>query len=297
MSCFYPVTAYRLENGQVSFNEKGKIKQTLTLPCGGCIGCRLEKSRQWAVRCIHEAQMHKKNCFITLTYNEENHAHSLVYQHFQRFMRRYRKEFPNHKIRFYMAGEYGDQNGRPHFHACIFGHDFDDKVPFQKLPSGSIIYTSKTLERLWPFGYSSTGELTFESAAYVARYILKKQTGKNADEHYQSCDARTGELRPITPEFNRMSLKPGIGATWFDRYKNDIYPTGTLIINGQKTKPPRYYEKRYSKGSTKQAIILEGIQHDRLEKLKPEDQTAERLADREKVVKAKLTHKKRGLSK
>ncbi|WNK13580.1 MAG: replication initiator protein [Microvirus sp.] len=294
MACFYPIQAYKLENGQISFNEKGNVLQAISLPCGRCVGCRLEKSRQWAIRCIHEAQMHTHNCFITLTYNQEHYEYDLRYKHFQSFMRRLRKTYPGKPIRFYMAGEYGETNGRPHFHACLFGIDFADKRIFKNLPSGSFLYTSASLERLWPFGYSTVGDVTFESAAYVARYILKKQTGKNAETHYQSCDDRTGELRPIRAEFNKMSLKPGIGATWLNKYHPDIYPKGLVIHQGQKMKPPKYYDKYFKKINPQQ---YEDLQYERIKNFNYEDNTQSRLSDKERVTKAKLSLKKRGFQK
>lgn len=293
MTCFYPLTAYRLDNGEISFNERGKTQKKLTLPCGQCTGCRLERSRQWATRCIHEARMHKENCFITLTYDEEHYVPSLTYIHFQKFIRALRKKYRTRTIRYYMAGEYGDLNGRPHFHACIFGLDFSDKKLLRKTPSGSLIYSSQILQEIWGKGYTSTGDVTFESAAYVARYILKKQTGKNASNHYQSCCPATGELTAIVPEFNRMSLKPGIGELFYKKWMSDIYPTGTIIMNGSKQKPPRYYEKMYKESHPQE---YEELQYERLLKVNYDDQTKQRLSDAETVCKAKLKHKKRGFS-
>lgn len=290
MACFHPLTAYKLENGQISFNEKGKILQELSLPCGGCIGCRLERSRSWAIRCIHEAALHTENCFITLTYDEEHHEPSLYYPHFQKFLRSLRKATKK-KIRFYMCGEYGDLNGRPHFHACLFGYRPKDLEIFKQSSPGEYIYTSATLQKHWPYGYSSVGNVTLESAAYIARYIFKKQTGKNASDHYQACDSRTGELTPISPEFNRMSLKPGIGMPWLQKYQSDIYPIGTLIHDGIKMKPPKYYDKYFKKLNPDQH---EELIHGRLINFNYEDNTVPRLSDREQYTKAKLTHKKRG---
>lgn len=291
MPCFHPVDAYVKDNGQVSLVERGKIKTAMQLPCGRCQGCRLEKSRQWAIRCMHEASLHKENCFITLTYNEEHHAPSLEYTHFQRFMRYFRRSVPDRKLRFYMAGEYGDLNGRPHYHACIFGYNFPDRVLFKKLPSGSTIDTSQALQKLWPYGYSSVGDVTLESAAYVARYIFKKQLGKNQADHYQACDSRTGELTPISPEFNRMSLKPGIGMPWLEKFTSDVYPNGVMIHNGQKMKPPKAYDKYFKKIKP---LEYEQLQNERVTSFNYEDNTHERLATKEKVTKAKLSHKKRG---
>jgi hypothetical protein len=134
MPCYFPITAWRSKDGK---NEAGKwpvvfkptagyLDKELKLPCGRCIGCRLERSRQWAVRCVHEASLHEKNCFITLTYSPENLPKdgSLDVSHFQKFMKRFRKRF-GPGIRFFHCGEYGESLSRPHYHACIFGFDFE----------------------------------------------------------------------------------------------------------------------------------------------------------------------------
>ena len=189
MPCYHPLSAFQCVDGSIVFYESKRhdTVKSLFLPCGQCVGCRLERSRQWAIRCMHEAQMHEKNCFITLTYDD---AHlpgdrSLHYRDFQLFIKRLRKRYPGRRIRYYMAGEYGENFGRPHWHACLFGIDFDDKSLWKRTSANSLLYRSADLELLWPFGYSSIGDVTFESAAYVARYIMKKVTGKNADQHYQ----------------------------------------------------------------------------------------------------------------
>lgn len=294
------------------FVERGDIFRALTLPCGQCVGCRLERSRQWAVRCMHEAQMHEENCFITLTYSEENlpQDFSLDYRHFQAFMKRLRSWFSYQSgassgsaslpaerpkgIRFYMCGEYGEQFSRPHYHACIFGMDFPDKLEFRKLDSGSTIYTSKILESLWPYGYSSIGDVTFESAAYVARYIMKKAIGKNAETHYRRVIGETGEVVDVVPEFTRMSLKPGIGASWIAKYTSDVYTTDAVVMRGRKMKPPRYYDKYLALVDSDLSDFLEFQRYQRSFKT-ADDTTPERLADREKVTLAGLHFKKRVL--
>ena len=152
MACNSPLQAFQCLDGSVVFTErKGDVVRSLQLPCGKCLGCRLERSRQWAMRCMHEASLYERNCFITLTYND---AHlpanrNLEYSDFQKFMKRFRKRFPSTKIRFYMAGEYGEKFGRPHFHACIFNFDFPDRKYLKTTGSGSKLYTSKLLESLW----------------------------------------------------------------------------------------------------------------------------------------------------
>ena len=206
MPCYKPLDAWRPDDSTgskkliFSYNAKHckSVIPDLQVPCGRCVGCRLERSRQWAIRCVHEASLHKRNCFVTLTYNDVNlpEDRGLHYKHFQDFMKRLRKKY-GEGIRFYMCGEYGEQLGRPHFHACLFNHDFDDKKLWKTTDSNSKLYRSKELEELWPFGYSSVGDVNFESAAYVARYIMKKVNGEAAELHYSFCRYfNRGDIRP-----------------------------------------------------------------------------------------------------
>ena len=182
------------------------------------------------MRCVHEAKFHDVSCFVTLTYDDEHLpvGGTLVYRHFQLFMKRLRKSFP--KARFFMCGEYGDNTSRPHYHAVLFGVDFRDRVPHARSGSGEVVYASALLSRLWQLGFASVGDFTFESAAYVARYVLKKVTGDLAAEHYRSVDLATGEIVDRVPEFCHMSLKPGIGARWFEQYyDSDVRVRDSII--------------------------------------------------------------------
>lgn len=294
MTCYHPIPAYRdYVTGEVKIVDPydRRYEANLRLPCGQCIGCRLERSRQWAVRIMHEASLYESNSFVTLTYNDEHLKPSLDYSDFQKFMKRLRKK---QNVRFYMCGEYGSENMRPHFHACLFNCDFLDKTVWKK-QRGNYIYRSETLEKLWPFGFSSIGELTFQSAAYVARYVMKKQTGFRARESYVRVDSETGEVFELEPEFNRMSLKPGIGAKWFEKYQSDVFPNDYLVVNGVKTRPPRYYEKIYEKtASLHELADIEQRRFERAEKY-AENNTSERLAVREKVLSEKLKKLKRSL--
>ena len=238
-----------MSDGSVKFVSRNKagVEGTLELPCGQCIGCRLERSRQWAMRCLHEASLYDRNAFITLTYDDSHlpPGGSLSYPDFQRFMKRLRRRIGS-KVRFYAGGEYGEQGTiRPHFHACLFGYDFPDKVFFKRSASGDKLYTSKLLESLWPYGICSVGDVTFQSAAYIARYCVAKRTGDAAKSWY-ACDEfvdQDGVIRDsVTPEFNRMSLKPGIGSRWLEKFKTDVYPRDYVVVNGVKVKPPKYYD-------------------------------------------------------
>ncbi|AXH74001.1 MAG: replication initiator protein [Microviridae sp.] len=297
MPCYKPLIAYRSSNGSVNFvqNRFHGSGDTLSLPCGRCIGCRLEKSREWAMRCMHEAQMHERNCFVSLTYNDFNLPEdgSLRYKDFQDFMRKLRYEFG--KVRFYMCGEYGDDNGRPHFHALLFGVDFDDKVYFKKSPAGFPLYRSRKLEVLWPYGYSSIGSLTFESAGYVARYVMKKVTGDAAEAHYRVVNEDTGEVKERKPEFGHMSLKPGIGAAWLDKFSSDVYPGGRVVVRGAEGMSPRYYDLRWKK-SHPDVMEQLAFERDRAARLRYLDNTDERLAVKEKVRLAGIQMLKRKLT-
>lgn len=322
MPCYHPLTAYQCSDGEIIWSEKKgyDITRQLSLPCGQCIGCRLERSRQWAIRCMHEASLYKNNCFITLTYSDDHLPSdmSLHYDDFQKFMKRLRKRFKGlepsanvnsnekYPIRFYMAGEYGENFGRPHFHACIFNFDFPDKKLWQRTSSGSRIYRSSELERLWSFGYSSIGEVNFQSAAYVARYIMKKVTGRMEKaegkpqwscglEHYQYCDLETGEIKQLQPEFNKMSLKPGIGADWYNKYKNDVYPHDYVVVNGKKVKPPKFYDKLYKNDYPYEFDMLH-FKRVSDATARYEDNTPERLAVKEKVTEARLSRLVRTLT-
>jgi hypothetical protein len=244
MTCYHPLLAYKSE-GKVVFNKPFAFAKGFNLPCGQCIGCRLNYSRQWAIRIMHEAQMHDANCFITLTFNQaelekRSNPLSLDVSEYQRFMKRLRKKYGK-SIRFFHCGEYGDKNKRPHYHAIIFGMDFPDKKLWSER-DGNKLYTSESLEKLWPYGFSTIGEVTFQSAAYVARYIMKKHKGDGAEDHYTRWCPETGEGTLVDPEYCTMSRKPGIGYEWFQKYKADVYPHDYVVINGHKVKPPRYYD-------------------------------------------------------
>lgn len=249
MSCFSPVILYKSLRGQNAETGKwplkglksgGDIKHPVIVPCGRCIECRLERSRQWAVRCVHESQMHDEKCFITLTYSDDHipcgeKAYTLNPRDLQLFMKRLRKKY-GEGIRFFACGEYGDKYGRPHYHACIFGLDFEDKKLYSER-DGIRLFDSASLTSLWSLGDCKVGDVTFESAAYVARYIMTKKIGRQA---------RYYEDMGIEPEFTRMSRRPGIGASWYEKFKSDIYPHDyTVIRGGIKTRPPKYYNNKY----------------------------------------------------
>lgn len=296
MPCYHPIIAYRSVAGRnangkwpLVFNVKdGYIDMEVKVPCGRCIGCRLEYSRQWAIRCVHEAQLHKHNAFITLTYNDEYLPKdgSLKKKHFQDFMKRLRKELDKQdiKIRYYHCGEYGEQLMRPHYHAIIFGYNFPDRKLFT-VRRGVRLYRSEMLERLWPFGFSTVGDVTFESAAYVARYVLKKMTGDIAEEHYNGKQ----------PEYTTMSRRPGIGHDWLMKYKDDVYNYDYVVIrNNIKCRPPKYYDDIYDSLDPKK---FEKIKIKRRKYVKDGEYNDIRLRAKEEIQKQRLKLLVRGIEK
>lgn len=255
MGCDFPLTAFRSTQKHertgkplLTFNPLKALNSTnpINIPCGRCTGCRLEKSRQWAVRCMHEASLYEQNSYITLTFSREHLPvdYSVHVRDWQLFMKKLRKALGDHKVRFYMCGEYGDEKLRPHYHAILFNYDFPDKVLFQKTPNGDLLYTSRILSSLWPYGHSTTGAVTYQSAAYVSRYVLKKISGPKADEYYLRVHPDHGFICRVKPEFTLMSRRPGIGAPWLERYKSDVYPSDFVVVDGRKMNPPRFYDQK-----------------------------------------------------
>lgn len=286
MPCYHPIAAYRPRlGGSLIFADRGDC-DPLSIACGQCIGCRLERSRQWAMRCMHEASMWETNCFVTLTYDD---AHlpargQLVYSDFQLFVKRLRKFADPVRVRFYMCGEYGPLNWRPHFHACFFGFDLADKVYHSTSGSGERLFSSVSLSELWPYGFSSVGQLTFESAAYVARYCVAKRTGKGAEAYYSREDSEGVYF--LEPEFNGMSLKPGIGAEWLERFRTDVFPRDYVVVRGVKCRVPAYYDRLFGREFPDD---LDQIKQERVlsARERVEDNTDERLAVREIVQRAR----------
>ena len=284
MPCYTPIDAYEITakneqkpNGKKNIVFKRPQHTTyneMQVPCGQCIGCRLLRSVMWASRIMHELQCPglpeiepHTGCFITLTYDEENlpNDHSLDKTEFQRFLKRFRKAIYPNKIRYFMCGEYGDNSWRPHYHAIIFGYDFTTGIKYngnwyerrqqiQISEVGNPYYISKFLTHLWGKSKNDPiiAPITWESAAYVARYCTKKVTGDKADQHYNrqiiDWNEFTGEIYELRevdlePEYATMSRKPGIGKRWYEQFKSDCYPSNFLIQDGHKTPIPKYYDK------------------------------------------------------
>lgn len=310
MRCFHPQPAIYSPDGKVRMVRRSEgARGQLELRCGQCIGCRMSHSASWATRIMHEAQLFPRNAFVTLTFDDEHvpSDYSLDYSIFQRFMKRFRKAVSPLEVRFFMCGEYGQAPReppfipRPHFHAAVFNWFPDDAKFLKRLSSGHELFTSAFLSSVWTDGFSSVGELSFESAAYIARYVAKKISisDESPDKwirHYARpllADFSTGEVPVVVPEFARMSLKPGIGFRWFQAFRASNY-RDYIVVNGSKMPVPRYYSKLLEKVSED---VYSSVKVQRYEKaLEMESEgTPDRLRAQEAVAKARLSFKVRPL--
>lgn len=281
-TCTKPLDGYRTKSGKVLIVPRGSFpprdsltKVAMPIPCQKCIGCLMEKARQWGIRCLHEKKMWENNSYVTLTYNNDHMppGMSLSVRDVQLFMKRLRQKKVRDalelgakaagrklrgservalasaaRVRFFLGAEYGDENARPHYHLLLFNCGFHDRVFFGRNKRGEPLYTSAELSALWSvdgqeLGFCTIGEVTYDSAVYCAKYALKRVTGDPAYAHYQVYD-EDGRLFNREPEFALMSGKPGIGGTYFDKYGKEALDHDNVIIEGRPCKPPRYYEIR-----------------------------------------------------
>lgn len=268
MACHKPLGAYKAPDGSIKIG-RGAIDpgHLLELPCGQCVGCKKDRARAWSLRIGHEAQLWDSNYFVTLDYAPEHlRSLSLEYVDFQLFLKRLRKKFKGHMpgpngdypIRFFVAGEYGARYRRPHWHCILFNLLLTDLKRFQ-----NDTLQSDVMDDLWGKGRVVIGSVTPQSAAYVAGYVNKKVYGQGSSDYYEDVvDVNSGEVFKRRPEFVVMSLKPGIGAWWYDRYKKDLFTHDVAVRDGKKYKVPRYYFERFKKDPSN-AARAEEIEYER----------------------------------
>lgn len=218
-----------------SSNKYSKEFAPFQLPCGKCISCRLIQAREKAIRCIHEASLHKNNSFITLTYSDEHlESDKLIYEHAQKFVRDVRYAYPESNIPIVTTGEYGSKNKRPHFHLLLFNFDPGDKVFYKSNKFGDPLYTSKKLDDIWSRNDRNSsptliGPVNLSTAGYVCRYQLKKLEHDDQEK-----------FKPIV----RYSSKYAIGKGWIEKNWQQTFGLGYIRLqSGELTKIPRYYEK------------------------------------------------------
>lgn len=214
MQCLHP---FVIKNPNLMVN--GDMRKTIEVPCGHCVACRIARSREWAVRLLHESEFWDEYCFVTLTYSDDNLVFpSLVPRDLTLFFKKLRRDLGERKIKYFACGEYGDRFGRPHFHAIIFGLGTSD---------------SKLIEDNWNKGHVKVGTLTYQSCRYVAGYVQKKLYGKGA-EYYKD--------NGLVPPFSRCSK--GLGLEYVDKYWNKLYSMGLVTVGGVPMALPRYYTKK-----------------------------------------------------
>lgn len=292
MACYSPLKGYKhLKDGSIGFTLKSKLAaidaQLSEIACGQCIGCKIQRSKDWAIRCTNEMYHHEQSSFLTFTYRDENLPEngSLHKQHLTTFFKSYRKWLQRNsknKIRYYACGEYGTKLDRPHYHALIFGHEFEDREPkFRK--NGATYYVSKQLEKLWPHGNCIIAEACMGTAAYIAKYVTKKINGDQADSHYEIINEETGEILHLQSEYTVMST--GIGRQWLDDFYKTELAKGFITHEGVKFRIPRYYMDRLEKlDSGLHQYIKEATAErmDKPEEQKTMDEKYKRLIAREK---------------
>jgi len=246
MRCTCPLSAYRTPPGSphpITFNPgKGYGDTHFEVRCGKCAACRLHRANEWGVRAFHESQMHDHSVYATLTIAPENYpADGCVSP---RVLQLFHKKIRNHvgPFRFMGCGEYGGVGFRAHYHVVYFGLEFPDKYFWRTSSRGDKYYRSPTLENLWGLGHVHISNVTLQSARYVAGYSMKKINGAAAAEHYRRVHPHSGEIVQLTPEFIQMSRAPGIGASWFHKYKSDVFPRDYVIVDGRRQSVPRFYD-------------------------------------------------------
>ncbi len=291
----------------------------MEVACGQCLGCRCDRRLMWAIRVCQEAFVHEcdnGNSWVTLTYRSRDKCTpeqlrlkhhvpmdlSLDKSHFQNFIKRLRKQTykyfacvidGEHKnicinpIRYFYCGEYGDENLRPHYHACLFNVTFDDTTIYET-DDGITTFVSPTLQALWPYGFSTIGELNYDTAAYTAGYCLKKITGSAAADHYLRSDS-DGVASWVLPEYCNMSLKPGIGVQYFEQFMHEIFPSDEICVPGKGIvqSVPRYYQTLLER-SNPEILELVKTKRDQWIKKNRDQFTPERLKAKYDVQKAKL---------
>lgn len=237
MACTSPRdVGFKSDGKTLSWSPKthDKAYMTFKIACGKCIECRLAYASQWAARCVDEAKMHPKNCFITLTYSDENLGiNKLYYRDFQLFIKRLRDRIgplPEEKICYVVCGEYGARSKRKHWHAIIFNWQPEDLKYKYSNDRGDKVYSSEVLDSLWGKGISEVGSVTFESAGYVARYSAKKLVHGQDQSH---------DFKPVF----KVSSKHAIGKKWLEKFWPDVFNYGQKVLNGRNLAIPRYYEK------------------------------------------------------
>lgn len=288
MACYHPVPARREDSGRVViWPQLGTAD--MSVPCGGCIGCRLERSQMWALRARHESSCWENNVFLTLTYEDGkvppfgflDPKHPRIFIKALRdhlYRSKYSPNSAENPIRYFGCGEYGSQRRRPHYHLLLFNVRFDDRERY-----GRDTYTSRLVSDLWEFGSHLCGDVTPQSCSYTAGYATKKLTDPLPS---QVVDTVTGEILDRPREFPMMSLKPAIGQLWYDKYKSELR-NGYCVVDGKQVAVPRLYRKKFAVDDPRGFEKMQWMQFQETSKHDPADRSEARLAVREEVALAR----------
>lgn len=290
MPCYHP--------SKVAVDRKlrtGTRSDLVTVPCGKCLGCRADQSRQWAIRMFHESQTHPYSWFLTLTYEDEYLPPdgSLDFEAPTLFLKRLRKKLGKEKLSYFLCGEYGGRTLRPHYHAVIFGPALWDRDHIDTR-NDAPVWTSDTIHSAWKMGLHELTGVTFAGCSYVAGYVAKKVKFAYDPDRYNRVDPETGAIVEVAPEFQRMSRRPALGRRWIQRWWRDVYPRDFVVIEGRETKPPRYYDKWMESdhlrhpcpgGCDAHKAVFEEVRHQRY--IDAEEIGDEKLIMKEKIHRAR----------
>lgn len=232
MQCLTPLT---IKNPKPNVLGQGTHME---VPCGKCKNCILRRAAHWAFRLECEELRSRTSAFITYTYDNDNVPRSangflnLSTTDFQSYMKRQRKAIADnygkdywrkHSIKYYMAGEYGSQTERPHYHAIMFN-----------LPE-YYLRNDHRITEIWKKGRVQVDEVSPASIRYVTGYL-----------HKQLYWANKGQNDDRQREFSRMSK--GIGENYLTdarikSMKSKLNPYLSLE-DGIKMSMPRYYKNK-----------------------------------------------------
>lgn len=295
MPCYYPITVFKGKDGNVTYaRNQSHVNYLRKIPCGRCIGCRLEYSKVWALRCLHESYLYDDNIFLTLTYDNDNIPlhNDLNPDDFTKFIKRLRYERNKNngsnqyqRIRYYMCGEYGADTLRPHYHAILFNYRPQDSQLYTTR-KGKRVYKSEELRKTWKKGNIEFSDVNFNTCAYVSRYMLKKLKYSESIK-YDVYNEITGLVEYTKHrEYTRMSRNPGIGYDFFKNTHMDTLGTYTYVLEGGvHVSIPRYYVEKADEISDGLTKVYKKKRRQRIEN---RELTPEQLMNRERVQKQRI---------
>lgn len=301
MACYSPLKGFkRADGGWTPSRKYSPSCEPMTVPCGKCLGCRARRRSDWAIRLVHEATLHERNCFWTVTYRDEDLPPygSVRMADVSAAIKRLRDRVKPVRFRFMAKTEYAPLTMRPHAHGVFLGLDFEDRQLMRTTKSGKPSYVSQLFTEVWGLGHAEVSDLTLQSCAYVANHNVDKMGSGLPDSAYQRLD-ENGNIVELERESIRVSNRPGIGRGWADQFLSDCYPSNFVVRNGSKLPVPKYY-KEMLRGSFMRPgsdrdndiddfAVVSALAREHMQKPSViADSTPERLAVREEVLHHRL---------